>query len=212
MIINILIDHKDSFFLKYKSSLINELKKLENKVYFSSHYKNIKKGDLLIIIATKTILGKKDLKKNIFNINVHPSNLPKGRGGAAVIWNILNNKNYFYLTLHEATEKVDSGDIYLKKKIFFNNFELSDAIREKQATNTIKMILKLVKNIYKIKPIKQKGKPTYLKKRTPKDSEVNINQTIKSQFNLLRSVDNERYPAFFMFKKRKFILKIFESK
>ena len=211
MKINILIDHKDSFFLEYKTILISKLKKLKHKIIFSTNYKNIKKGDLLLIIATKKILSEKDLKKNKLNINIHPSNLPKGRGGAAVVWNILKNKNYFFLTLHEAIKSVDSGKIYLQKKIFFKNFELSETIRQKQAENTIKLIIKFVKNISKIKPKKQKGKPTYLKKRSPSDSQLNINKSIKSQFNHLRSVDNDRYPAFFFIKKKKYILKIYRS-
>ena len=211
MIINILIDHKDSFFLDYKSILINKLKKLKHKIFFSSNYKKIKKGDLLIIIATKKILTQKYLDKNKLNINVHPSNLPKGRGGAAVVWNILRNKNYFHLTLHKAVKKVDSGDIFIKKKILFKNYELSNTIRKKQALYTIKLLIKLVKNIHKIKPKKQKGKSTYLPKRTFKDSELNINKSIKSQFNLLRAVDNDRYPAFFIFKKKKFLLKIYAT-
>lgn len=211
MIINILIDHKDSFFLDYKSILISKLKRLKHKVYFSSNYKKIKKGDLLVIIATKKILTQKYLDKNKLNINVHPSNLPKGRGGAAVVWNILKNKNYFHLTLHKAVKKVDSGDIFIKKKILFKNYELSNSIRKKQAFYTIKLVIKLVKNIHKIRPKKQEGKPTYLPKRTFKDSELDVNKSLKSQFNLLRSVDNDRYPAFFILKKKKFLLKIYPT-
>ena len=117
MIINILIDHKDSFFLDYKSILISKLKRLKHKVYFSSNYKKIKKGDLLVIIATKKILTQNYLDKNKLNINVHPSNLPKGRGGAAVVWNILKNK-LFHLTSYKAVKKVDSGDIFIKRKFY----------------------------------------------------------------------------------------------
>ena len=45
MIINILIDHKDSF-LDYKSILISKLKKLKHKVYFSSNYKKLKRRSI----------------------------------------------------------------------------------------------------------------------------------------------------------------------
>ena len=68
MIINILIDHKDSFFHDYKDLLMNKLRKLQHKVYFSSNCKKIKNGDLLIIIATKTILKQKYLIRNKLNI------------------------------------------------------------------------------------------------------------------------------------------------
>ena len=54
----------------------------------------------------------------------------------------------------------------------------------------------------------QRGEETFYKKRTPKDSELDINKTIKEQFNLLRIVDNEKYPAFFKFKNKIYTLKI----
>ena len=44
-----------------------------------------------------------------------------------------------------------------------------------------------------------KGKATYFKKRTPEDSKININKSLKSQFNLLRVCDEKNYPAFFYF-------------
>jgi methionyl-tRNA formyltransferase len=47
--------------------------------------------------------------------------------------------------------------------------------------------------------------------RNASDSEININKSIKSQFNLLRICDNEKYPAFFKYKNCKFILKIFKG-
>ena len=69
-----------------------------------------------------------------------------------------------------------------------------------------------MKKFPKVKYKKQKGKTSYFKKRTPKDSRLNINGSIKSQFNLLRICDNENYPAYFVFKKKKYILKIFKEK
>ena len=56
----------------------------------------------------------------------------------------------------------------------------------------------------------KKGKGSYNRKRNSNDSEINIKKSIKSQFNLLRICDNERYPAFFKFKNQKYILKIFK--
>jgi len=43
----------------------------------------------------------------------------------------------------------------------------------------------------------QSGKSSFYKKRGPDDSELDPEKTIREQFNLLRIVDNKRYPAFF---------------
>ena len=52
---------------------------------------------------------------------------------------------------------------------------------------------------------------SFNKQRTKLNSKININKSIKSQFNLLRICDNERYPIFFNYKKKKFILKIYKG-
>ena len=54
----------------------------------------------------------------------------------------------------------------------------------------------------------QKGKSTFYKKRNPEDSELDINKSLIENFNLLRTVDNKKYPAFFRYKNNKYILKI----
>ncbi len=56
------------------------------------------------------------------------------------------------------------------------------------------------------------GKSTYYRKRTPLDSELKLNKSIAEQFNLLRTVDNKRYPAFFKFKGKEYVLHIFKKK
>ena len=57
----------------------------------------------------------------------------------------------------------------------------------------------------------QKGKITNYRRRKPTDSKLNINKSLKEQFNLLRIVDNKKYPAYFEYKDQKYILKIFKS-
>ena len=53
---------------------------------------------------------------------------------------------------------------------------------------------------------------TFYRKRTPSDSCLDINKSINEQFNLLRVVDNERYPAFFKKNNIKYVVKIYKEK
>ena len=62
-----------------------------------------------------------------------------------------------------------------------------------------------------IKSSVQRGKTSYNKRRYPRDSELDINKNIKSQFNLMRVSDNEKFPIFFYHKSVKYILKIFKD-
>ena len=75
------------------------------------------------------------------------------------------------------------------------------------------MVLKFLDLLKKKKIKKKKQKKItnkFLKKRYPEDSQLNINKSIKSQLNLLRVCDNKRYPAFFHYKKKKFLIKIYD--
>ena len=49
-------------------------------------------------------------------------------------------------------------------------------------------------------------------KKIPKKYLLYSKKNIKSQFNLLRIVDNDNYPAFFKFKKNVYIIKILKNK
>ena len=62
-----------------------------------------------------------------------------------------------------------------------------------------------------IKSIKQTGSGSFYPKRTGKDSELDVNKSIAEQFDLLRVVDNEKYPAFFNFRGRKYVLRIYKD-
>ncbi len=115
------------------------------------------------------------------------------------------------MTLFEAVEKVDAGDIYLQEIMSFNGSELAQEIQEKQGNAVKKLVLEFISQYPNIKGKPQVGEDSFYSKRTSKDSELNIDKTISEQFNLLRVVDNERYPAFFIKDGQKYILKIYKD-
>lgn len=208
MKVTILLDTPDSFLHDYVSSLIQALKERRCDVVFCDNAKMIRSGDVLFLLGCQTILTSECLSLNKHNLVIHPSKLPEGRGSAALVWKILEGGNIIYLTLFEATEKVDSGPIYYQEKIEFEGHELCDEIRHRQAVKTIELVLRFVDEYPNAKIIEQNGKATYYPKRFPKDSKLNIDQTIRQQFNLLRVSDNKRYPAFFEYRGQKYIIQI----
>jgi methionyl-tRNA formyltransferase len=87
--------------------------------------------------------------------------------------------------------------------------ELLDEINEKLFDAEIFLMTFAVDRASDINPIEQVGDPgNYMKKRTPADSEIDPKKTISEQFNLLRIVDSNRYPAFFYYLGCKYQLKI----
>ena len=170
----------------------------------------VTKGDFCFILSYSEVVKQDILCRNKHNLVVHESDLPKGKGWSPLSWQILEGKNTIVVTLFEATEKVDSGAIYLQEDIQFRGNELVDELRQKQADVTIGLCKKFI-NLYPdivSSPQKQIGEQTIYPRRTPVDSQLDPNKTIAEQFNLLRIVDNGRYPAHFDWLGQRYFLRI----
>ena len=200
---------QDSWFVQYAQNFV-EL--LNNRNYkselFFKHEDISEKFDIVFILSYFRIISKVYLDKHKHNLVVHESLLPKGRGWAPLFWQILEGKNKIPVVLFEASEAMDEGDIYIKDYIELDGTEVHDEIRKKQADKSVELCLKFLEGDSSLAPIKQKGKPTFYKKRTPKDSEIDVNKSITAQFNLLRIANNEEFPAFFRHKGHKYIVRI----
>tara|TARA_B100000945_G_C20406219_1_gene610172 strand:+ start:1468 stop:2130 length:663 start_codon:yes stop_codon:yes gene_type:complete len=206
--VTFLLDAQNSWIYKY---IYNFKFNQKNKFIFkiSKNYKKIKNQDIVFILNFTKILPEQFLKKNKLNLVIHQSNLPKDRGFAPVQNQILRNKNKIFASVIKASKKVDKGPICLKTYFNLNGTELYDEIRKKQGFSIIKIIKNILIKYPNLKFKKQTGKQNFNKKRNYKDSELNINQSIRKQFNHLRINCNEEFPSFFYFKKKKYILKIF---
>ncbi len=173
--------------------------------------KKIKKQDIVFPLSYTKILSKEFLNKNRLTLVVHESKLPNDKGYAPVQNQILKNKNKIHITLFKAVSKVDAGPVYFRDSFKLSGKELSYEIRSKQAQAKLKLINRFLNNFPKVKSFKQKGKGNFNKRRKPEDNKLNINKTIKSQFNLLRISDNDLYPSFFNHRNQKYIIKIYKQ-
>ena len=82
-------------------------------------------ADLYVVVAFRI------LPPEVFNIpkfgsfNLHGSYLPKYRGAAPIQWALINGETETGLTTFKLAEKVDTGNIYLQKKVeIFNEDSL----------------------------------------------------------------------------------------
>jgi methionyl-tRNA formyltransferase len=209
MKITILTD-KTSWMKKYDLELKDKLINIGHEVEIIYSKKDLTKSDVAFFLSCLELIPQSQLSLNKHNIVVHPSDLPKGKGWSPSSWQILEGKSEIPLTLFEAVEEVDAGDFYIKDTVKLDGFELVDLWRQKIANKIVEMCLKFIEILSedKLKPMKQKGGSTFYPKRIPQDNELDVNKTIVSQFNLLRIVDNERYPSFFILDGRKYILRI----
>jgi len=196
----------DQWFIPYAKKLQDII---DSSELFFNHEELNTPYDILFILSYHRLIAQNYLKKNKHNIVIHASALPKGKGWAPMFWQILEGKNEIPFTMFEASSGVDDGDIYMQKNLQLTGYELNSELRAKQANYIIDMCLEFINNYEQYKtPKKQSGDETFYKKRTAKDSKLNIDKSIKEQFNLLRIVDNKNYPAFFELDGNRYILKI----
>lgn len=194
--VSVLVDN-DSWILPYATKLVESLKVEGIKCKLYRKHNDVASGDICFMLGCTKIVKDEVLKKNRFNLVIHESDLPKGKGFAPVAWQIIEGMDSIPVCLIEAGSNVDSGDIWLKDVIKLDGTELCNEWRAKQGEISIKLALKFVANFLELKNQKQEGAPSFYARRTPNDSELDIDKSINEQFSLLRTVDNVNYPAFF---------------
>jgi methionyl-tRNA formyltransferase len=194
--------------------LVKKLRKIQHKVTFLHRAEAVPKGDILFILGFFKIVPPRVLARNRTNIVVHESALPKGRGWSPVHWLVIGGARTIPLTLFEAVEKVDAGRVYLRGRVPLEGDELLHEMRIKVGREMTRLCLEFVRRYPAIlkKGAPQKGVPTYYGRRTAADSRLDTNKSIASQFNRLRVVDNDDYPAFFKHKGFTYVLKIEKKK
>lgn len=125
-------------------------------------------------------------------------------------WQVLEGCAEIPVTLFEAANAVDSGAVYLQDRIRLDGTELVDELRAKQAASTLSLCRAFVDDYPLVlqKARAQHGEESFYQRRKPQDSRLDPDKTIAEQFDLLRVVDNERYPAFFDRNGCRYLIKI----
>ena len=180
-----------------------------NNVDLITDVDSVAEGDFLFLISCSEIIPETTRNKFKYCLVVHASDLPNGRGWSPHIWQIVEGKNDIIVSLLEAEDKVDTGQIWLQKTMHFAGHELYDEINEKLFQVTLDLMTEAINNYDDIIPEKQLGKDAvYYPKRTPEDSQIDISLPIEGQFDLLRVVDPDRFPAFFEYRGHRYTIKI----
>jgi methionyl-tRNA formyltransferase len=170
-------------------------------------------GDILFLISCYEIIKASDRQKYSVSLVLHASNLPKGKGWSPHVWEIINGAEAITLSLLEAEDKVDSGRIWKKLDIPVPKHALWDEIHHRLFSSEIKLIDFAIKNFDSVRPIAQEKSNdiSYYRKRTPTDSQIDVNKSIAQQFNLIRVCDPIRFPAYFEHLGIRYIIKLEKS-
>ena len=160
--------------------------------------KELISGDILFLISCSEIISKSEREEFKKTLVVHASDLPYGRGWSPHVWEIINGATDITLSLLEAEDEVDTGDIWKKISVPIPKKILLDEINELIFDAEFALMDFAIENYNTIVPKKQTDTDsTYYPKRSPKDSEIDIYKTISEQFDLIRVCDSKRFPAYF---------------
>ena len=156
------------------------------------------------------MLSSEQLAFHRHNLVVHESALPEGQGWSPMTWQILEGASSIPITLFEATAALDAGPIYLQQQIALQGHELMEEWRVLQAQATLALCLAWFDRYQEVVNAAQPqhGEASHYRRRRPADSQLDPERALAEQFNLLRVVDNHRYPAFFHWRGRSYVLEV----
>jgi methionyl-tRNA formyltransferase len=161
--------------------------------------KDLSGGDVLFLVSCGEIISAEDRGKYRASLVLHASDLPRGRGWNPHIWAIIDGARQITVSLLEVEDKIDSGRIWRQVIVSVPKHLLWDEINQLLFNTEMELIDYAILNFETIRPWQQNDdiEPNYYRLRTPFDSQINPEESIVSQFDLLRICDPQRYPAFF---------------
>ncbi|WP_324759582.1 methionyl-tRNA formyltransferase [Haloarcula sp. GH36] len=130
-------------------------------------------------------------------LGFHASDLPRGRGGAPINWQILSGESEITLSLFEYLEEVDAGPIYGKERVPIQQRDTVATILEKIATAAMRLCDRLKETTPTPDPQSTAG-ATYRPRRQPQDGLIDWSQSTRVIFDWIRA-QTKPYPGAYSF-------------
>jgi methionyl-tRNA formyltransferase len=205
--ISVLVD-TPGWFDRFAETLVLEANAAGDDAVFVRSAGQIKSGGIAFLLSCLKLVPPEILARNPHNIVVHASDLPKGRGFSPLVWQVLEGADQIPVTMLFAAEAADAGDIVMQDRISLGGHELNDELRDMLGRKIVAMCLDYLAQPVPPAGKPQAGEPSWYRRRRPEDSRLDPDKSLAEQFNLLRVVDNQRYPAFFDLHGIRYIVRI----
>jgi methionyl-tRNA formyltransferase len=165
-------------------------------------------GDFLFLVSCHQIIGKPVRDRFQYTLVLHASDLPKGRGMSPHVWQILEGADRLVVSLLDAEDALDSGDIWHQTVVNLDGTELHAEIHARLFDAEASLMDWALEHCADSRPRPQQGDPTFYRKRTPADSAIDPSRSLIEAFDQLRIADPERYPAYFEHRGQRYLLRI----
>ena len=159
--------------------------------------------DYIFVIGLSQLIPREmiDLaKKGV--VGFHPTPLPKFRGRAAMVWQILLGVHETKCTLFLIDEGMDSGDILGQEEYIIEDTDYAIDVRKKLLSALSRLSCRVLKQIMddSIEPKKQnEEEATYLLIRRPEDGQIDWKTPCADIHRLIRAVSHPYPGAFGMY-------------
>jgi len=138
-------------------------------------------------------------------IGIHNSLLPQYRGGAPLVWQIINNEPRTGFSIFSFTPGMDDGQIWAQGSVIVDKSDYVSDVLCKLERETVSVFRSVYPNILNgtAKPTEQECEPeTYCAQRRPEDGMINWQLTALEIYNFIRA-QSEPYPGSFTWIDRK---------
>lgn len=186
-----------------------DMRALGHDVSLCHDRQELRDGELLFLVSCSQIIGEAERGRFGTALVLHASDLPRGRGWSPHVWEILAGAHHVTVCLLEAREPVDSGPVWFRARFALEGHELLPEINARLFAAELELMTRAVRGLGAAVPAPQRGDPgPLMRRRTAEDSRLDVGRSIGEQFDLLRVVDNERYPAFFDYRGKRYRIAI----
>lgn len=194
--ISVVVD-SPNWVMPYAEDFVRELVKGGDDARLCRDHAEVGRDGVAFYLGCEKITPPDVLARNHRNLVVHASDLPRGRGFSPLTWLTLEGKTDIPICLFEAVTELDAGAVVYRDVLPLGGHELIDEMRAGLGPKQIELCRRFLANEGPKAGVAQMGEPTYYGRRRPSDSRLDPHKSIVEQFDLLRVVDNESYPAFF---------------
>lgn len=168
--------------------------------------------ELMLSCGFNLILEPSVINMAKYAINVHPTLLPAYRGYRSAPYIIMNGEKKSGVTVHFISEEMDDGDIIAQQEFDLTPFDTNKSHYRKCQTIEPELVLRAIKSLangsFNRSPQDNTKATVYNYMRTPKDSEIDWNKSLRQLYDEIRACDPEEYPAFFYVKGEKVCIKL----
>lgn len=205
--ITVLVDNP-SWVLPFAQRLVEECRTDGDDALLARTHDDMREGGVAFLIGCTRLVPPPILARHQRNLVVHASDLPRGRGFSPLAWQIEEGHSRIPICLLDAALEADAGAVVYRDAIDVVGNELLPELREALGSKTLELCRRFLAEPIPPDGTAQTGEGTHYRRRTDADNRLDPNRSLADQFDKLRVVDNDRYPAHFEFRGRRYRLRI----